>query len=72
MPQQADRVGGNGNAFAPVYERQIAKHDEKIMSPLETQKLSEEIAECKKASADESADFLLQLDDMQGDRNPAL
>lgn len=66
--------GGNeaGNAPAPDYERQIAERDEKIAS-LEAQiaeasksaeqaeKLSAEIADLKRASADERVDFSLQL-----------
>lgn len=70
--QQVDGGNGNGDAPAPDYERQIAGRDEKIAS-LEAQiaeasksaeqaeKLSAEIAELKRASADERVDFSLQL-----------
>lgn len=70
--QQVDGGNGNGDAPAPDYERQIAERDEKIAS-LEAQiadaaksaeqaeKLSDEIAELKKASIEERVDFALQL-----------
>lgn len=68
---QVDK-GGNKVGNAPDYEKQIAEHDEKIAS-LEAQiaessksaeqaeKLSAEIADLKRASADERVDFSLQL-----------
>ncbi len=72
-PQQVGN-GGNeaGNAPAPDYERRIAERDEKIASleaqvaeaaksAEQAQRLSDEIAELKQASAEERVDFALQL-----------
>lgn len=69
---QVEQGNENGNEAALDYEKQIAEHDEKIVSlgtqiadaaksAEQAQKLSDEIAELKKASAEERVDFAQQL-----------
>lgn len=69
---QVDQGASGESAVAPDYEKQISERNEKIAtleaqiaeaakSAEQAQKLSNEIAELKKASADERLDFALQL-----------